>query len=173
MFLYSWSICFGCSKEPSHWDGSFEYPQQMFWLRNKKIKFSLCILTKILIYPFGTNGICYLVGYSYVRMVHYSEWGVIGNFYSVSFRSLNVSGIFCVLRGQKLAQGRKSEWNLGDFYPNLETKIPIFKKKGKKVSHHTHKLHDDNLLLHLVSPLIFDGKSMCHSLFAFYWPKLT
>ena len=20
------SICFGCSKEPSHWDGSFEYP---------------------------------------------------------------------------------------------------------------------------------------------------
>ena len=29
-------ICFGCSKEPSHWDGSFEYPQHMFWLRNKK-----------------------------------------------------------------------------------------------------------------------------------------
>ena len=33
------SICFRCSKEPSHWDGSFEYPQQMFWLRNKKIVF--------------------------------------------------------------------------------------------------------------------------------------
>ena len=31
------SICFGCSKEPSHWDGSFEYTQHMFWLRNKKI----------------------------------------------------------------------------------------------------------------------------------------
>ena len=28
-------ICFGCSKEPSHWDGSFKYPQHMFWLRNK------------------------------------------------------------------------------------------------------------------------------------------
>ena len=27
------SICFGCSKEASH--GSFEYPQHMFWLRNK------------------------------------------------------------------------------------------------------------------------------------------
>ena len=27
----------GCSKEPSHCDGSFEYPQHMFWLRNKKI----------------------------------------------------------------------------------------------------------------------------------------
>ena len=26
--------CFGCSKEPSHRDGSFEYPQHMFWLRN-------------------------------------------------------------------------------------------------------------------------------------------
>ena len=33
------NICFGCSKEPSHWDGSFEYPQNMFWLRNKKINF--------------------------------------------------------------------------------------------------------------------------------------
>ena len=29
------NICFGCSKEPSHRDGSFEYPQHMFWLRNK------------------------------------------------------------------------------------------------------------------------------------------
>ena len=29
-------ICFGCSKEPSHRDGSFNYPQHMFWLRNKK-----------------------------------------------------------------------------------------------------------------------------------------
>ena len=29
------SICFGCSKEPPHREGSFEYPQHMFWLRNK------------------------------------------------------------------------------------------------------------------------------------------
>ena len=28
-------MCFECSKEPSHGDGSFEYPQQMFWLQNK------------------------------------------------------------------------------------------------------------------------------------------
>ena len=34
-------MCFGCSKEPSHRDGSFEYPQHMFWLRNKKNKFQL------------------------------------------------------------------------------------------------------------------------------------
>ena len=32
-------MCFGCSKEPSHRDGSFEYPQHMFWLRNKEIFF--------------------------------------------------------------------------------------------------------------------------------------
>ena len=35
----SLNIRFGCSKEPSHRDGSFEYPQHMFWLRNKKINF--------------------------------------------------------------------------------------------------------------------------------------
>ena len=28
----SLNISFGCSKEPSHRDGSFEYPQHMFWL---------------------------------------------------------------------------------------------------------------------------------------------
>ena len=32
---------FWCSKEPSHLDGSFEYPQHMFWLRNKKNNFQL------------------------------------------------------------------------------------------------------------------------------------
>ena len=29
----SLNMCLGCSKEPSHWDSSFEYPQHMFWLR--------------------------------------------------------------------------------------------------------------------------------------------
>ena len=37
----NFNICFGCTKEPSHWDGSFEYPQLMFWLRNKEVSFSL------------------------------------------------------------------------------------------------------------------------------------
>ena len=32
----SLNMCFGCSKDPSHRDGSFEYPQHMFWLKNKK-----------------------------------------------------------------------------------------------------------------------------------------
>ena len=38
-------MCFGCSKEPSHQDGSFEYPQHMFWLRNKNNNFLLRTLT--------------------------------------------------------------------------------------------------------------------------------
>ena len=29
-------MCFGSSKEPSQGDGSFEYPQHMFWLKFKK-----------------------------------------------------------------------------------------------------------------------------------------
>ena len=31
------NMCFGCSKEPSHWDGSFKHPHHMFWLINKKM----------------------------------------------------------------------------------------------------------------------------------------
>ena len=34
-------ICFGCSKEPSQKDCSFEYTQHMFWLRNNKNNFHL------------------------------------------------------------------------------------------------------------------------------------
>ena len=37
----SLNICSWCSKEPSHQDGSFEQPQHMFWLRNKKNNFQL------------------------------------------------------------------------------------------------------------------------------------
>ena len=35
------NMCFVCSKEPSHWDGSFEYPQHMFWMRNKENNFPI------------------------------------------------------------------------------------------------------------------------------------
>ena len=37
-------MCFGCPKESSHRDGSFEYPQHMFWFRNKKNIFQICTL---------------------------------------------------------------------------------------------------------------------------------
>ena len=36
---FNLNMCFGCSKEQSHWASSFEYPQHMFWLRNKKNNF--------------------------------------------------------------------------------------------------------------------------------------
>ena len=43
-------MCFGCPKEPSHWDGSFEYPQHMFWMRNKEISFQYTLLSGCLIW---------------------------------------------------------------------------------------------------------------------------
>ena len=50
----SHNICFGCSKEPSHRDGSFEYPQHIFWLRNKEVDSeSLSTLTGGLVWAQG------------------------------------------------------------------------------------------------------------------------
>ena len=34
-------MCFGCSKEPSHRDGSFEYPKHMFWMSNIENSFPI------------------------------------------------------------------------------------------------------------------------------------
>ena len=46
IFLYiSLNMCFGCLKEPSHRDGSFEYPQHVFWLKNKKNIFNYALLS--------------------------------------------------------------------------------------------------------------------------------
>ena len=42
-WLLSLNICCGYSKEPSHWDGSFEYPQHKFWMRNDKINLRLTV----------------------------------------------------------------------------------------------------------------------------------
>ena len=43
-----------------------------------------------------------------------------------------------------------SQWDLGDFFPNLKKKIPNLKKKKFffffRIFTHTHKLHNDNLL---------------------------
>ena len=38
IFLFlNQNICFGCSKEPSRWDGSFEHPKHMLKIIGKKI----------------------------------------------------------------------------------------------------------------------------------------
>ena len=48
IFLPISLTCLRCSKEPSHWEDSFEYPQHLFWLRNKKIIFFVyTLLTKV------------------------------------------------------------------------------------------------------------------------------
>ena len=39
-------MCFGCSKEPSRCDGSFKYPQHMFWMRLKEINFQIRTLIR-------------------------------------------------------------------------------------------------------------------------------
>ena len=44
------NICFECSKELSHGDGTFEYPQHMFRLRNKNNNFQLHTLIWLLIW---------------------------------------------------------------------------------------------------------------------------
>ena len=41
----SLNMCFRWSKEQSHWDSSFEYPEHMFWLKNQKIIFSNTLLS--------------------------------------------------------------------------------------------------------------------------------
>ena len=38
------NMCFVCSKGPSKCDGSFEHPQHMFWLSNKKNNFPVYTL---------------------------------------------------------------------------------------------------------------------------------
>ena len=43
-------ICCGCSKELSHGDGSFEYPQHMFWLEIRKIIFSYALVSGGLVF---------------------------------------------------------------------------------------------------------------------------
>ena len=43
LFDINFYICFGCSKEPSHWDDSFEYLNHMFWLKIWKVILN-CIL---------------------------------------------------------------------------------------------------------------------------------
>ena len=50
----NFNLCFRCSKEPSHWDSSFEYPQHMFLLRNKKISFLLRSLNWSPVIYFGS-----------------------------------------------------------------------------------------------------------------------
>ena len=48
------NICYGYSKEPSQWDGSFEHPKHMFKLMDKKI-ITILRRTFLLNWPYGSN----------------------------------------------------------------------------------------------------------------------
>ena len=37
---------YGCFKEPSHWHGTFEYPQHMFSLKTFKVYILVCLCFK-------------------------------------------------------------------------------------------------------------------------------
>ena len=79
-------------------------------------------------------------------------------------------GFFFVFSGAAIRP--HSQWNLGDCFPS-DIKIPIFQKKegffllcfrrlGFSFSHHTHKVHGDNLLpLNLISPFNFLMANIC------------
>ena len=48
-------MCFRCSEELSHQDGYFEYPQHIFWLRNKIIYIHTPIWRPVLQYVFDVQ----------------------------------------------------------------------------------------------------------------------
>ena len=48
----SCNISFGCSKELSHPDSSFEYPQHMFWMRNLIFIYKYALLPRGLVLDF-------------------------------------------------------------------------------------------------------------------------
>ena len=59
-------MCFGCSKEPSHWDGSFEYPQHMFWMKNKENSFPIhTLIWRPSTYQSPCNLMHIIVGYTW------------------------------------------------------------------------------------------------------------
>ena len=85
-------MCFGCSKEPSHQDGSFEYPQHMFRLRNKKNNFQYhtlgaCIHYLIILCPCPPCCIREIID---VTFWIYTFW-----FESLYFKSFNIRDTPC------------------------------------------------------------------------------
>ena len=58
----SLNVCYWCSKETSHWDGSFEYPQHMVWLRNKKNNYQIHSCLEAWVFETLHIGLIYLFG---------------------------------------------------------------------------------------------------------------
>ena len=68
-------MCFGCSKNLSHVDGSFEYQQHMFWLRNKKNVFKYTLLSEAFIKSNPYLVVSQILKYSITTMnMHQYVW---------------------------------------------------------------------------------------------------
>ena len=112
-------MCFGCSKQPSQWDSSFEYPQQMFWLRNKNIIFSYTLLSGGLILThISPVSILWVLGVQ--KQIRRHRMNCAGPRSAVG----NVSGYRCVSdcrsRGCEFDPGPvpyfRGDWSCNDFY---------------------------------------------------------
>ena len=74
-------MCFLCSKEPSHRDGSLEYPQHMFWSMNKKkINFQLRTLIWMSAYQYMfAESYQRMHTFSYIRIKHVKPSYTVGS----------------------------------------------------------------------------------------------
>ena len=95
IFLFiSLNMCFGCSKELSHRDVSFEYPQHMFWLRNKKNNFRL----RTLIWgPAENTHFIYIYFANLLWIYLYSKQSLKYVFWGLVFHRKKSSFLFCFL----------------------------------------------------------------------------
>ena len=82
-------MCLGCPKEPSHRDGSFEYPLHMFWLRNKKKKIFYTLLS-------GTLHIVCKRGFLLLKTRTLGSWiaNLSPGFYEGIMRNISVKLLF-------------------------------------------------------------------------------
>ena len=143
---------------------------QYFWSpppgalgRGQKVKYNLISITKSISKIFKPNFVRLLTMERYKTYQTGFLFGRLGHAPGVGLGA----GIFLVSSGAEIRP--LSQWDLGDFFPNLKKKFPISKKKKKKIffrifTHtHTHTLHNDNLLeLHPIF-LQFNGNSISNS----------
>ena len=154
--FFNQNICKGYSKEPSHWDGSFEHPKHMSNTMGKKI-FTI-LRWKFLFY---LNLWTYVTPTKLPTQLFYRiyQWG--RDFCSCLVFESKIRDFFVFL-GAKFQTHSQSQWDLVNKNPNLEEKNPNFKKNmfffedWDFHSVNTHKIHGDILLQ-------FNGNSMCNS----------
>ena len=117
-------MCFGCSIEPSHWDGSFEYTQHMFRLRNKHSYLENCILIRdriLGLFP------CMWIAYISCKVYIFSQL----------MSKLNKSGAFNIHTITQTLNHLHSEWsNIQRVLAILSTSTDLYQYCS--LDHHAH-----------------------------------